>query len=391
MMKRNLLSVMKTIILSLVAVAIVVVSSFSMSTGANASDTTVVATEESGVIYVEYGNIDYDTYFGKSAPKYTGVDADGVGYIFGGWYAKKDNIYTAIEDETGLTAAKNEETINIVAKFVPAQTLSVKCQNWAGTNAESNAVVVRVISAVDSTNYSNYGFVVSRIDDKGVETPLGTYTSKDSDDVYSKFNYYAKAEDAQPAETYVPSDLFGKAANHFTTCTVGYIPASAHGTIICIKPFWITLDGTTVYGLSKFAHVEDGYLGYINVPVNVNILNADNGAAAGMLSVKAEDGLMFLGQEEGVEYGKVFDEMDVNVITDAEGKTIIKCIGNTSVASEETEQKEMDIYINLKFQRQQTNDAPEKGVFYKFSVTDEEFCDSKEIFIEEDDVWNIKY
>lgn len=386
-MKKNLSKIMKTIVLSVVAVAVVVVGSFSLSSGANAAETTVAETEASGVIYVQYSDsFDYTSYLEKNvAPEYTGVDADGVGYLFGGWYDKVDNTYTAIKDTTDLANKKG----TVVAKFVPAQTLSVKCQNWAGTNAESNAVIVRVISAVDSTNYSNYGFVVSRIDEKGVETLLGTYISEDSDDVYSKFNYYAKATDTTPTETYVPSDLFGNAANHFTTCTVGKIPSSAHGTIICIKPFWKTLDGTTVYGLSKFAHVEDGYLGYVNVPVNLNILSEDNGAAAGMLSVKSEEGLTFLSAE--TEDGKVFDEMEFHVTEDADGNTIIKCVGNTSVVSEETEKKEMDVYINLKFQRQQTSDAPAKGVFYKFSVTDEEFCDSQENFIEEDDVWNIKY
>lgn len=390
-MKKNLSKIMKTIALSVVAVAVVVVGSFGLPTGANASDTTVASTEASGVIYVQYSeDFDYASCLNNDvAPEYTGVDADGVGYFFGGWYAKNGNTYTAIRDTDGLNVAKADSNVVIVAKFVPAQTLSVKCQNWAGTNAESNAVIVRVISAVDSTNYSNYGFVVSRIDEKGVETSLGTYISEDSDDVYSKFNYYAKATDTTPTETYVPSDLFGSAANHFTTCTVGKIPVGAHGTIICIKPFWKTLDGTTVYGLSKFAHVEDGYLGYVNVPVNLNILNANNGAAAGMLSVKSEEGLTFLSAE--TEDGKVFDEMEFHVTEDSDGNTIIKCVGNTSVVSEETEKKEMDVYINLKFQREQTNDAPEKGVFYKFSVTDEEFCDSQENFIEEDDVWNIMY
>lgn len=383
-MKKNLLKVMKTIALSVAAVAVVVVGSFGLSTGANASDTTIVATEESGVIYVQYSEeFDYASCLNNNvAPEYTGVDAEGVGYFFGGWYDKVDATYTAIKDTNDLNAHNGI----VVAKFVPAQTLSVKCQNWAGTNAESNAVIVRVISAVDSTNYSGYGFEVSRIDDAGKETTLGTHTSKD---VYAKFNYYEKATDTTPTDTYVPSDLFGNAAYRFTTCTVGKIPTSAHGTIICIKPFWTTLDGTTVYGLSKFAHVEDGYLGYVNVPVNLNILNKDNGAAAGMLSVKSEEDLTFLSAE--TEDGKVFDEMEFHVTEDSDGNTIIKCVGNTSVVSEETEKKEMDVYINLKFQREQTNDAPEKGVFYKFSVTDEEFCDSQENFIEEDDVWNIKY
>lgn len=383
-MKSKMAKVIKAVALAVLAVSIMSLSSLGSLVEANTS--TVVGTE-GNVIYVQYSNLDYDTYWNQKAPEYTGVDADGVGYLFGGWYNKTtDNSYDPIETADELSTA--ETSGMVVAKFVPAQTLSVKCQNWAGTAKGDGDVIVRVISAVDSTNYSGYGFVISKIVD-GTETPLGTYTSVDSNEVYSKFNYYAKAEDTTPTETYVPSDLFGSAANYFTSCTVGRIPPESHGTIICIKPFWVTLDDVKVYGLSKFAHVEDGYLGYVNVPVNLNILSETNGAAAGMLSVKSENGLTFLSAE--TEDGKVFDEMDFYETEDVEGNTIIKCVGNTSVVSEETEKTEKDVYINLKFQRTQTNDAPEKGVFYKFSVTDEEFCDSQENFIEDADVWNIKY
>lgn len=386
-MRNRFLKIMRTIVLSVATVAVVVVGSFSLSSGADAAEITVAGTETSGVIYVQYSDgFDYASYLDNNkAPEYTGVDADGVGYLFGGWYAKEGDIYSSIKHTDELTTARAKDGVVIVAKFVPAQTLSVKCQNWAGTVEGSEDVIIRVISAVDSTNYNGYGFAVSRIDKDGTETKLGTYTSKDSNEVYSKFNYYAKATDTTPTETYVPSDLFGNAASHFTTCTVGRIPSSAHGTIICIKPFWVTLDGTTVYGLSKFAHVEDGYLGYVNVPVNLNILSSDNKAAAGYLEVACEsEGLTFKGVETGVEYGKVFDEMEVYAAEDG----TIRCVGNTNDVSNITEG---DIYINLKFQRTTVTDKPEKGVFYKFSVTDEEFCDSQENFIEEDDVWNIKY
>lgn len=380
-MKSKLLKSMKRIVSSVVAIAIVVTGGFVTSVGANASETSKTETTSS-VQYIEYGaQFDYDSYLdGNRAPEYKGDDTAGFGYLFGGWYIKDGNNYTAIKETADLPTDRS----TIVAKFVPAQVLSVKCQNWAGTNADSDKVVIRVISAVDSKSYSMYGFKVSKIVD-GVVTELGTYSPEEKP-VYTKFNYYKNIDDTEPTESYIPSDLFGSAAGYFTSCTVGYVSKGNHDKIICIKPFWVTLDGTEVEGLSKYAHVEDGYLGYVNVPVNLNILSKDNGAAAGLLSVKYdENALEFLGVEDGVENGKVFDEIAVNKVSDG----VIKCVGNTFDASDKTKN---DIYINLKFKKltEQTNDAPEKNKFYEFSVTGEDFCNNAEQSTAPD-VWNIKY
>ena len=381
-MKNKLLKSIKIIVSSVVAIAIVVTGSFVSSVGAKASEVTETETTCS-VQYLAYGaDFDYTTYLdGDKAPAYNGDDTAGFGYLFGGWYVKDGDTYTAI---TGTDNLPDDKT-NVVAKFVPSQVLSVKCQNWAGTKEGSDNVLVRVISAVDTKSYEEYGFVISKIVN-GEEIQLGTYNKKD---VYTKFNYYKNNTDTKPSATYVPKDLFGNDAGYFISCLVGYIGAGSHGEILCIKPYWKTLDGTTVYGLSKFAHVEDGYLGYVNVPINLNILSADKGAAAGLLSVKCKsEGLTFLGEEKGIEYGKVFDEMTVNVTSDG----TIKCVGNTSDAKDKTSN---DIYVNLKFQRNDfdaDNYTPDK-TFFEFTVEGEEFCNSGEnLFTEnEADVWNIKY
>ena len=371
-MKNRVTKSIRAIAISTAAVAMVVAGILGTGVGSIAAK----STEETDVVkYVEYTE-DISSYLNNNtAPEYPTSEPIGFGYLFGGWYDKNGDVYTAIKNTTDFA----NKTGTVVAKFVPAQTLSVKCQNWAGTKAGDSDVIVRVISAVDSTNYSGYGFEISRITD-GVEKALGTYEAKE---VYSKFNYYDTAEDTEP-DTYVPSQIFGKAAEKYISCTVGYIPAEHHSTIINIKPYWITLDGTTVYGLSKFAHVEDGYLGYVNVPINLNILSADNASSAGILSVKSDDGLTFVGTDE-IECGKVFDEMEFNVLSDG----TIKCAGNTSDISEKNE---MDIYINLKFLRKDIDtDAPIANEFYTFTVTGEDFCNGNEVFLEEMDVWNVIY
>lgn len=381
-MNNKLYKKVKRVVSIVVAVSIVTVCGISLSTKAEASGITETTDAEGGIKYVQYSNdFNYQYYLDSdTAPTYTAVDTNGVGYLFGGWYDKVDNSYSPIADTNALNNKKGV----VVAKFVPAQTMSVKCQNWAGTNSSSDGVLVRVISGTDSKNYSNYGFIISRIDENGNETVL-TQEPFVSKEVYSKFDYYDSLEDDEP-DTYLPSQLFGNAAKHFVSCTVGRIPQSAHGTIICIKPFWDTLDGTRVYGLNKFAHVEDGYLGYVNVPVNLNILSTDNDAAAGFLSVECKsEGLTFLGLEDGVENGKVFDEMEVYVTSDG----LIKCVGNTSDVSDKDTN---DIYINLRFERNNFNESNQKPdtTFLKFAVENEDFCDS----FENDttaDVWNIIY
>lgn len=386
-MKAKTVKLLKVMSIIAIALAMVVVGVSGPTMNASATETVKEASNDgNGVVYVEYNNVDPSTYWGVKAPKYTGVDGNDVGYFFGGWYTKSGNTYTPVENQQGLTGT-------VVAKFVPAQTLSVKCQNWAGTVAGSDKVLIRVVSATDNLNYKQFGFQVSKFDE-GNWVQFSDFTTET---VYKKFDYYAAANDENPTASFEPSQLFGDAATRFTTCTVGKIPADKHGTIICIKPFWETLDGVRVYGLSKFAHVEDGYVHeidgesymYVNVPVNLNILNEDNVAAVGRLDVTSVDGLEFLG-EEGIEYGKVFDEMDFHVTSDENGKAQIRCIG---YSSDLTDYTNMDIYVNLRFIRSADNAQPNANQFYKFMVDEEDFCKSDETIIEGEDVnvWSVIY
>lgn len=381
-MRMKALRILKTVTVSAVALVMIVSGTLHTTIGVSAAETvksTSNASDGSGVIYVEYSDVNPQDYWGKKAPKYSGVDDEnGVGYFFGGWYTKNGDVYKPVESEDGLIGT-------VVAKFVPAQTMSVKCQNWAGTDVNSNAVIVRVISATDSKNYEKFGFVISKIKD-GTKTLLKTY---ETEEVYKTFNYYESKEDTEPTP-YKPADLFGTAASHFTTCTVGRITKADHGTIVCIKPFWVTLDGIEVYGLSKFAHVEDGYLHYVNVPVNLNILSEGKGAAVGILKVTAPEGLKFIEAEDKVrvERGQVFEEMEFNVLDER----TIRCIGDSTDLEDK---EEMDVFVNLRFERTTSvdNDAPVAEEFYKFTVDEEDFSNAEEKLFEDDDldVWNIIY
>jgi len=373
-MKSKILKIIKSVTLPVIALAIIISGTFSTAVDVSAAEITTTYNGTKGEKYVQYSGLTYSDYWGTKAPEYAVVDENGVGYFFSGWYAKEGDAYTPIKSEAELTSATT-----VVAKFVPAQTMSVKCQNQAGVNADSDGVIMRVLAGIDSTDYKTAGFKVSIVED-GVAKPEKTC---EIEKVYNTFKWYASMDDTNPT-SYKASDVFGTTATYFTTCTVGTIPKGQHDTIICIKPYWVTLDGVTVYGLSKYAHVEDGYRGYVNVPVNLNILSESNGAAAGMLSVKAPEGLNFIGVEKGVELGKVFDEMEFNVLSDG----TIKCVGNTSDVSEK---KEMDVYINLKFQKTEAAEALEKGEFYTITVNGEDFVNSNEKDLTTQDVWNVIY
>lgn len=114
-MKNKLLKSMKMKVSSVVAIAIVVTGSFVSSVGAKASETTETETTSS-VQYLEYGDqFDYASCLdGNMAPEYKGDDAAGFGYLFGGWYIKDGNNYTAIKETADLPTDRS----TVVAKFV---------------------------------------------------------------------------------------------------------------------------------------------------------------------------------------------------------------------------------------------------------------------------------
>ena len=89
-----------------------------------------------------------DTYT-YPKPKTSGKE----GYLFAGWYTDKscDTAYTITTIEGVKTAW---------AKYVPAETLEVKFQATEGLNEQSESSNLRIVSTVDSTNYSKVGFKI---------------------------------------------------------------------------------------------------------------------------------------------------------------------------------------------------------------------------------------
>ena len=173
------------------------------------------------------------------------------GYIFAGWYkeASCENGYRSLN---GVTSAH--------AKFVPEDILSVKLQLKANTKASSLTTNMRLVSSVDSLNYQEVGFEVYF---NGAETPVMAKTSK----VYEKI----AASATSGVEYNYGSKLINIDSEYFVTATLINISNGNFNKNFYIRPYWKTLDGTTVYGVNRYVTVMNGIsTTNINIPVKVS-------------------------------------------------------------------------------------------------------------------------
>lgn len=322
--------------------------------------------ELDGVRFVEYNKSDVTV---GQAPVYSGVNED-YGYLFGGWYTKDGDKYDCILKGDPVNADE------IYAKFVPAYVLSVKCQNFLG--ATENDTDMRIVSSIDSLNYKGVGFDLLKITKKSDGTfeskvTLGTDGEQMTTNTYNYFRVYS-SDTAYNA--YSANQIFGEGAKYLTAWRVNEITDQT--CIIGVRPYWITPDDVKVYGLARYAHAEDGFKGYFNVPVNLN--NAID-VAAGVLNISYPDGFEVV----DVEYGQVFEEMAY-----ADKGTSVKCVGNVEYIANGNKNSD-NVYINV---RLRLTSGLQDGVnSYTFNVGDEDFSNVDESQFNVDssyDVWNVK-
>ena len=176
------------------------------------------------------------TYFGVNAP-----ECKRAGYVFAGWYADE-----ACEKTPIRSAEQMPETA--YALFVTENVLSVKAQLStealsAGTSATK--ADIRFVTSVDTLKYKEVGF---KLTIKGKEATSSTNT------VYTKL--YALGRDGVVDE-FSPK-YFSLASNYFAALTVTGIPSGEWDTGITVTPYWVTLDGTTVYGMEATKTVNEG-------------------------------------------------------------------------------------------------------------------------------------
>lgn len=323
------------------------------------------ATDSDTGIYTEivydntnYSISDYWTTESKTAPTKSG-------YVFGGWYTKPSNTYIALEKDDITTDSEGKASMSetVYAKFVPAQVLSVKAQNASGTKAnDGKAASVRVISAVDSTAYQNVGFTIL-INNKN-KLLTETEGELESAQIYTGL----KVGD----DSYSAADIFGVPAEYLNVWRLDGILDKRDTTIINVTPYWTTLDGTKVEGQCKYIHIEDGYEGYISVPVNIN---TTENIAAGTVTITYPEGLTLV--EDKVEFAGVLPEA---TLSDDKGSNTITIVGNATEADVyDTYSTGVNntgirktILVNLRFTAD-TSAYPGagKGTFLQFIVADE--------------------
>lgn len=337
---------------------------------------------------VKYQSVTYDEfekYFPEQkAPKCILTD-ETSGYLFAGWYKQDGTKAEAIASAKGI-----DETTTIVAKFVPARLTGVACQNGADVEVtDVTSTDLRIVSAVDSLNYSEVGFNVYGREknedgtyDEWLMYGYGAEREAKSSTVYSGLYVY-KMENGEPVREETPkttADIFGEDAEgfKFTTMNLSGIPKASYSTIVSIKPYWVTLDGTYVEGIGEFNRVQDGIDDIVNISVNLKHAPA---IAAGMLNVTYPSNFEFL----EAECGRVFEEMSFNA--DDTANRIVKCIGH--VSGNENAKNPNDVYVNLRF-RETTELQPGEAGF-AITVPQEAFCNIEETIVTDVKAWDVRY
>ena len=240
---------------SLIACLFAIVLAMGTMSLIGADDNVVYATENSvsavtpaGVDYIVEKHTNISAYRTKISGYYTSPSIEQTDvtnstneWVFAGWYTSA---------ECKDTLKKSVVSGEAYAKFVSADVLSVKCQISTDTQPESTSTLLRCISSVDTLKYSYIGFDLVMTDaDTSKETAknmegstVGTRIQVTADKTSNPCNYSPKVVDTE-------SEYFYSAVEEITKDNFddGYL----------IKPYWITKDGTKVYGVSRYVVIND--------------------------------------------------------------------------------------------------------------------------------------
>ena len=136
------------------------------------------------------------------------------GMRFAGWFLD--------ERSTAAAELKNVQgDMDVYAKYVSDTYLTLRYRN-VGLFRSRN---VKLYAALDSTDYAEAGFV---IDGKAVTCPI----TKDAYTAFFLYGSTVREDNTLVSYTYGTSDL-------------------RYGDTVEITPYWVTLDGTTVYGTTQ--------------------------------------------------------------------------------------------------------------------------------------------
>ena len=185
------------------------------------------AVEETDLISqasVSYKN--YDNVKAYREPEIIAPEAP-KGMVFAGWYQKgNDNTYTA------LSVNRANNVPSAYAKFVDADVFDAKFQLTENTMNISSRTDIRIITTVDTMNYSSVGFNI---------TFNGTTLLCDSQQVYAEIATFVNEE-----KTPIQPTVFSEASSYFVTHSIKNVTNDAFSKEWIVVPTWTTIDGTVV-------------------------------------------------------------------------------------------------------------------------------------------------
>ena len=313
---------------------------------------------------VDYDSTNYDIknyWTDKKAPVKEG-------YVFGGWYKGTGEAdYMTAEDAQAAVEGTFGKTV--YAKFVPASVLSIKTQNES--DAETERVTdVRVISSLDCEHYKKVGFDIYLANKNKVYKYGTTDGACETTSIYKGLMESGQEVDA--------STIFGGVSKFVSVWLLGDIPEKQWGKIIYARPYWVTMDGTTVYGLGKYVHVEDQMKDYINIPVN---LGTGQAVAGGIVDVAYDKDIEIIGYEAG----RLLPDMKFIHNPDTKTIKMIGSVNTTKLTAGKNPDVSADgIFANI---RVKLTDST------VFDMTTEQFCNWAEKKYVKDEVkaWDVKY
>ena len=184
---------------------------------------------EDGSIVKEYSADEYNSY--RQQAGNTKPESPKAGYIFAGWYSRKECGYDYVLSTSPANGAK------AYAKFVDENVLSLKLQFRVGTTAKSNDTDIRLLTTVDSLDYRNVGFELT------LKGQTGSVTSQT---VYRTVYGYKDGNNVH----YLPTE-FSAMSQYFMVRKLTGLKNEDFDEVMTVTPKWTTLDGTVVTGISR--------------------------------------------------------------------------------------------------------------------------------------------
>ncbi|MBR4767353.1 MAG: hypothetical protein IK088_00060, partial [Lachnospiraceae bacterium] len=173
---------------------------------------------------------------------------------------KDGKFFAGYYQDSALTVPSSTETANV--KWVRNGVLSLKMQ----ARLKDEKIDIRLLSTVDTLNYSQVGFRIA-YDQNGNGTFESTeVTSWNTNSVTQEIS----ANNSTFIYRYDPK-VIDTDSCYFITAILSGIPAANWDKAFLIEPFWITMDGTTVYGQSRWFTVNDIQAGATNLNISAKM------------------------------------------------------------------------------------------------------------------------